>query len=359
MTLFRWKAIVPLALFLGLVLVFWIFFVDVLVRRAIVWTGEEIVGARVDLRSARVHLFPAGLVLNGLAVADPDEPMKNLVEASDIVAVLEPAPLFRKKVIIDSLAVRGVRFGTPRTVSGALPDRSRTTGFISQQVSRWAEGIRLPSLSLAGLGKAINLPAVSAESLRTLQEARTISRGVDSMRAAWETRFKDLNPGPAIDSARAFAERLKGTNVGALGIAGVRETGTQGRANIAALAQAIERAHALERTVDSGVADLKGDIAALNQTRQADYAYARGLVKLPSLDAQDIAPALFGQLGLQRVKSLLYWVNVAERYVPPGLDPRRHAGPRRLRWSGTTVVFPLRDRDLPVRGKSELDLDFL
>jgi hypothetical protein len=51
--------------------------------------------------------------------------------------------------------------------------------------------------------------------------------------------------------------------------------------------------------------------------------------------------SMFGPLVTEKLKPVMYWVNVAEQYVPPGLDPRRHAGPKRLRMSGTTFDFPL------------------
>lgn len=85
---------------------------------------------------------------------------------------------------------------------------------------------------------------------------------------------------------------------------------------------------------------MKTNVGGLDEARQADYAYARSLIRLPSLDAPDISPALFGQMGLERLKPILYWLKLAEKYMPPGLNPRLRAGPQRARAPGLTIDFP-------------------
>lgn len=340
MKLIRWKALIPLTLLLIALVVGWMLLVDLIARRVVERVGTEIVGAKVELERAHVRLRQGALVLTGLQVTDPAAPMQNLVQAAELVAAISVLPLLEKKVVIDSLAVRGVLFGTPRTTSGAIPQQTSALAPVLQRVSDWSKQIPIPSFSLEGLSGVVDVSAISLDSLRTLAAARGIMTGADSSRQAWEAELRALNPRPGIDSAQVLINRLKGVDLRTLGVAGARDQIVAIRAAVDNLTRTVGQAKALELKVRSGVNGLEDQVKGLAEARTQDYAYARGLVNLPSLDGPDISPALFGQIGLDRIKGLLYWVSVAEQYLPPGLDPRRQTGPRRVRASGTTIEFP-------------------
>src|SRR5262245_20279098 len=146
MKLFRWKAIVPMLLAAALMSVAWILLIDGALRRGIEWVGTELVGAKVELASARLRLRHGDLVLKGLQVTDPQSPMKNMVEIPEMVLDLDNRALLDKKAVIETLAVRGVRFGTPRQTSGALPDLPPTAGLVTRRVMNWADQVPVPSL---------------------------------------------------------------------------------------------------------------------------------------------------------------------------------------------------------------------
>ena len=272
--------------------------------------------------------------------------MENLVEVAQITAMVRPLPLLEKKVIVDTLLAREVRFNTPRTTSGALARPSATTGAVARQVTAWAQQIRIPSFSVEGFGKAIDLPPLNPDSLRTTQQARAIVQLSDSARRVWETDARTLDPGPKIDSAKALVERLRTLDVRALGLDGVRSTVQTSQATLKGLTSTLDQVRKLQRGVDSGVARLRSGVSGLDEARRGDYTWARGLLKLPSLEEADISPALFGRTALDRLQTLLYWAQLVEQYMPAGLKPHAHDGPRRMRMAGTTVAFP-RARGLP------------
>lgn len=346
--IFRWKALIPLALLLILLTAGWILFLDTVVEWGIEEAGTQIVGARVELDSADVTLTRGRLHLAGLQVTDPAAPMTNLFEAAGITADLRVWPLLRKKVIVDTAAVRGMRFGTPRSTSGALEREGTMAGEPVRRMASWTDRIEVPPFSLRGIGSAVvDTEGLVADSLQTVQRARRIASAADSVRRSLLQRVQEVNPRAEIDSARAFLERLEGATLRSLGLEGTRQAITSGRELVRSIEAKRELARRLDDEVSAGYASLQQRLASLEQARQEDYAYARSLLKVPSFSAPDIGPALFGSMARERLAPVLKWVGLAEQYMPPGLDPRRRPGPERVRMSGTDVTFPDRGAELP------------
>ncbi len=344
MKLFRWKALIPLALFVAVVVLAWTLLVDRLIRLGIEAGGTAAVGARVDLASASLKLFQGQLRLRGLQVTNPGKPMTNLFQVGEIVADISLRALLQKKFDAETVAVRGLEFGTPRKTSGALPPKKRSpsSGASSLlEAAAWARRAALPSLDLGGLGRAVNVGAIRPDSLRTIAAARALAAQGDSLKGAWAQRIAAVNPGPVVDSAKALAARLQGTDLRRLGLAGARDAANSVRATLNAVKASKDKLAALQHDVQAQVDSLRGRAAALDRARAEDYAYARSLVKLPSLDPRDVSSAMFGRIALAQIAPQLAMVRAVERRVPPGMLPQRQPGPKRERMAGTDFIFPL------------------
>ena len=340
----RWKALLPLSLLLALIVGLSILFLDSAVRRGVEYAGTEAVGARVDLAGAQVSLREGVVALRGLAVTDPGAPMTNLFEAEEIVFAVRILPALERKVVIDTMAVRGLRFGTPRKTSGALPAGAASAaegpGAVRRAVDEWRSRVQVPPISLSTLTQAVNVDAISADSLATLRAARVALAYVDTARAALLADLQALDPRPTIDSAEALAIRLRGANLRTLGIGGARQAVTDVRRTVTALGQLDDRLRDFQSETRANAKGLTQRVEAIPAARQADYDYARSLLRLPTFDIPAIGPQLFSPIFAEKVAELMYWAHFAEDYLPPGLERQLRAGPSRVRASGMDVLFP-------------------
>src|SRR5687768_14175737 len=142
----RWGAVIPLLILFGLLAIFILFFLDSCAKWAIQKGGESIFGARVDIASVDVRVGKSALILRGVAVADKTSPMTNLFEFSESAFDFETLPFFEKKIIIDQASLAGLRVGTPRKTSGALPFVEKKPGFVGKAAGRLASQVETFSL---------------------------------------------------------------------------------------------------------------------------------------------------------------------------------------------------------------------
>jgi len=339
MRVFRWRAVGPLLLFAALGIALWVLFADRIARRSAEQVGTAIVGARVEIERLHIDLAKGDVTVRGLTVASPHEPFANLLQADEVVADIDMLPLLEKKVVIDRVAVNGLRFGTPRKTDGRTGGRpDGVAQRVLAEAHAWSQQFQVPALQLA-TGK-IDVGTIDPRNLSAIPAADALAARSDSSRRAWQAGLDSLRLGPTIDSARATLQRLRGAR--ATDLAALNDA----RRMIDQLKRAQGRVTALDRGVADGLAALRAGASGLDSAKRRDYAAARSLLRLPSLDAPEIGAALFAPTAVARFERALYWAQLARQYMPPGLLPRAAEGPARARRAGTTVRFP-REHALP------------
>ncbi len=349
---FRWRAVGPLLVLFVVACVLWWLFADTIARHESQNVGTELLGAKVEIQYLHLDLAHGDVTIRGLTIASPHEAFKNLLQADELVADLDMLPLTEKKLVIDRIVANGLRFGTPRETDGRVPAESGQgiAGSVLAETREWASRFQIPALQLA-TGK-IGVDSLDPRRLSTIPAADALGARADSSRHAWQTAFDTLRLGPTLDSASATLEQLRRARVTDLA------TINTARQAIDRLKRARDRVTTLERNVKTGGSQLQAGLAGLDSARRRDYAFARSLLKLPSLDAPEIGAAVFGPGAIKPFEQALYYTQLARRYMPPGLLPRAGTGPSRVRRAGENVRFP-KERALPAFLLRSAALSFL
>ena len=334
----RWEGLLPIALLLVLFAIGYLLFGEPVARQTLAQAATQALGTQVDVRSLDLREREISVELRGLAIADPADPMRNFLEAGRVLVELEPEPLLEKKIVVRRLVLGDVRANTRRTVRATPAAPNGYAARTLRSVRAWAKQFDVPPLSLTPID-TIRSIVLDPHQLQTVQSALALAARADSSRRAVQEGYESLRLRETLDSTRALYERLSGTDVRTLGLAGARQAVSDVRLAIARVDSAKRRVETLARTTRGGIERLQQDVRSLDSTRRADYAFARSLLKLPTFEAPELGEAMFGAVSIGQFEQALYYAALARQYAPPGLLPREQPGPKRLRKSGSTVRF--------------------
>ncbi len=359
---FRWQGILPLLVVGALFATGWLLLSDRIARVTLNEAGTKALGAEFTISGLTIRAFQTSVEMRGISLADPFDKDRNLVEVGRLVLELEPTPLLEKKVIVKRLSIADVRTGTRR----ATPARAVSGGGFAPralaEVQRFAQQFKVPLLSLTPIDtlKAIVLDPTQ---LKAVQAALDLGRRADSSKASMERAYAGLRLKETVDSSAALVARLQGTNVRTLGIDGARTAIVDVRRASARVDSARGRVERMVADARRSLDSLQAGALAIDDARREDYAFARGLLKLPSLETPDIGAALFGKVTIDKFQQAVYWTTLARQYAPPGLLPRESEGPKRVRSAGATIHFAtpqsnprflLRRADISIVGSGEV-----
>jgi uncharacterized protein (TIGR03545 family) len=337
--IFRWKAIGPLLLLLAILgILLWIF-AEPIARDTTEEASSELLGTEVDV--GKLDLLPrqASVELRTLQIADPFVLTRNLIEADSIRLKLNPAALAEKKIVIEHLSLHGMRFGTHRRTAARPPSGQGFAPQAYRAVQQWVGQFHVPLLSLTPIDTVRQI-ALDPSQLTTVRQAQGLLSRTDSTRKTLQQDFEQLDIRPTLDSARVLAQQLAAADPQKLGVEGTRQAILSIQQTLRGVQAARQRLQQLEHNTRSAVQLLEDGVKVVDQARQKDFAFAKSLLKLPTFSAPEIGSALFGKVSIDRFKQALYWAELAQKYMPPGLLPRPTPGPKRLRAAGATIQFP-------------------
>ncbi len=323
----RWQGLITFAVVFGGFAALMLLVVDGCVERTVEKTGTWMAGARVDLRSADVNLFPLGITLKGLEVTDKEEPMTNAVEISRMAFSLDGLNLFRRKVIIEEMAVEGVRFGTPRKTSGAVAKEPKKKKEAAED-SLFA----LPSIEMPDMKKVLQ-----EEEIRSLAEIEALKADIRKAKEEWKKRTDEL---PDKASAEEYRKRIKDIRKDkGRGIKDIQAQLKEAKAVKEAIDRDLKKIREARQAFSNDMTSLRRRVDAAEKAPMEDVRRIRDKYGVSPQGLQNMTQLLFGGQISGWVGKGVYWYG---RLKPVLERSKQQKG-------GVQVVKPARGAGVDVR----------
>ncbi len=320
--LIRWKYVLPRLIIMLVIYLVVHFGLDPALRWGIITGGESSVGAKVDLASVETSLWEGDLVLKKLAIANPQSPMRNLLESPDAQFQVDMNALLHGRVVVTDGLVSGLQFDTDRETSGALEDvtAEEETG----------PSIMDPMFGVASVMGEQWLDDLGGRLDTDIADQLQSPRLAKELETRWPEQYEQLQ-----QQVKSIRERGKTLQTE---IREVKENPLRGLTRLVALQQQIVQLQQEVKSVQQQIGNLprqaEADRQAILAAREQDEALLRQKLQIGSIDGEGLTQTLLGKPVNERLVSALGWISWAREQMPSsGMKTQE------LRGRGTTVLF--------------------
>ncbi|MDF1693208.1 MAG: TIGR03545 family protein [Zhongshania sp.] len=197
--MFKWILRGVLAL-LAVIVIAVVFALEPIAKFMIEHEGSKQVGAKVNVDSVDIQFYPTHVALHGLTVANPQEPMRNLLQSETVSADVDSKALLKMQFIADQVLLSGLQMYTERSTPGTLDGKMPPPKPESDSA---LPGISLPDPS-----------ALLAEEQATIQaEFDSIQTGFSNIESRWQTKTAELPEQAQLDAYQQRWQELKQKNI--------------------------------------------------------------------------------------------------------------------------------------------------
>ena len=328
----RWYGLIAFGIVSISLLLFWFLLADWLVKRAIEKSGTRAVGAMVELADADIHLFPLGITLKTLQVTNPDNPMSNGVEAGWIDFSLDSLELLKRKIIINTMVMKGVRFNTPRKTSGAVSSLARDEDTPANTDDTGFAIPGLPSFQLPDIQEIL-----AREKLESLDRIKQLQGELEAVKTDWEKRLQKAPDQKTFEQYQARAKKLQ---KGSKGIPGALTTGMDLKKLQEDVSKDLNQLKDIQKDFSRDADTLKKKLLELKSLPQQDIHRILNTYNLSADGLGNVAQLLFGdKIGSTTRKAIFWYKKIKPLLTKVGTGSKQNAADRPDRGKGVYVHF--------------------
>ncbi|MBL7544211.1 MAG: TIGR03545 family protein [Bdellovibrionaceae bacterium] len=326
----RWEAIIPFAVIIVLIGLYFKLFFDTHMRSLAEFAGYHATGAEVNIRTFETSFFDASLRVGGIELTNPEKPTHNNLNIGEVRFSLLWDALLRVKFVINEASIENISFDQPRKKPGKVkpPEPEKESA-----LQKEAEKLKDEALEKAKtqyddnvFGNIANMMSGSNESdemkkleskLISKEKMKAFEATLQQKQKDWEERLKKL---PKASEFQALGDRLKKVKTSGFSkpeevqkaVAEVQTIMSEGQ-------KKIDEVNATKNDFDK---DLKLTDEGLKEIRtqiEKDIKDLQAHFKIPKIDAKSIAMTLFKRYTGPYFAKINHYRALFYKYAPPNI----------------------------------------
>ncbi|MFQ5651061.1 MAG: TIGR03545 family protein [bacterium] len=309
-----------LVIVLVIVALFWAaayLFGDAFLENQLEGVGESIVGAKVEIDNFRFSLLGLSVSLDRLQVTNPNKTWNNLFEIGRLSFDMELAPLTRKKIVINEVAVEDIRIGTRRQSDGKIEiQQEEEPGWASEAADNLKTKVaQTPVLNLGILKKKANVDSLMAAfDLQTVHKIEVARETAEVTFQKWHKTVAEYRPQHRFDELEQQVKEIKPRE-----ISNLEELVT----TLARAKKVIETLKTLEKDIAAKKQAARTDLqhvtssfAQIDNWVQEDFNAVKAKANIGEFSAQSVGKMLFGEMVVLPTIELLETIELGRKYMP-------------------------------------------
>jgi len=289
------------------------------------WLEERsslVYGAKVEIENLSVQLFQGNAVLNRIQITNPRFPLKNIFEIDKIKLQFSFKELIKRKLVISSMDIQGIRAGTQRVSSGVLEDSinnaeshpilwektdSGVYGDLRAQIKQGP--LKYLSQITTGAYTPTKLPNLK-KTLSSLKYLQEVNQAFEVSAREWNHQA-NLLPNPSqLDQWHTQITSWENSN---RNLASAEES--ENRRKLALLLR--ERFNSIGQqlqTASKSLTRFKSQMDGINPLLAQDIEAVKKELSLPSSAEQDLSFSLFGLQVISLLEKMSFWSHSYRNY---------------------------------------------
>ncbi len=322
----RWEAILPFSLIVLLIALYFHFFFDLHLRKALEWGGYQAVGAEVNIGSLETSFLKASLRIQKIEITDAERPTHNSAQIGDVRFSMLWDALLRAKVVVNEAVVEQIEFGTQRKRPGKVkpiaPEKEgegigdKVKGAVlSKAEKEFGSNVLGDAIALLGGTDANEQLKKLEQSLPSKEMLTNFENDLKTKQKEWDARIKSL---PQEKDIRALDERIKKVKVKDF------KTPQEVQASLQEFDSIYKDADAKYKQIQSVSDDINPELKGLESNYrniekqiQTDIKSLEQHFRIPELDPKALTQSVFRDYLAPYEAKFFRYKAMVDKYIPP------------------------------------------